>query len=255
MKLIESRQNPHFKQALKIAADRRSFPDLFLVEGEKLIREAIAAGLKPEQIFLTAKSSGNFSKFHAICTELSPGLFRELSTVVSPADALAIFRRPEHEPLHDLLGRARLILVLDRLQDPGNIGTTIRAAEAMGADTVVLLQGCCSFLNHKAVRAAMGSSFRLPVHENVDARQLLELLRAENFELIGTDMNGCSIHRFQFPGRSALILGQEGSGIAANLKKECSLLLAIPMQGQVESLNVATSAAICLYEWSKQHQA
>lgn len=252
MKIIESRQNPIFKQALKIAQDSRSFPGMVIVEGEKLIREALEAGANAVSFFKTGKSNVNLPQLNSLAIELTQPLFRELSTVTSPTDALCVFAVKEPPELAQLLKSAKMLVVLDRLQDPGNIGTIIRTSEAMGAQAVLLLNGCCSSTNTKVVRAAMGSTFRLPVYDKIAGETLFALLKKHDFTGICADMNGTSIFSTAFPERSALFLGQEGNGIAEKIAKDCAMKLAIPMQGRVESLNVATSAAICLYEWSKQ---
>ncbi len=252
MKRIESRQNPLFKQALKLSTDTRSNPDLVIVEGVKLIREAHQAGAIAQTLFLTADSTSPLPQFDVNTIELPTALFKELSTVTSPADAICIFSTKEPQPLEQLCKKAKMLVVLDRLQDPGNIGTIIRTSEAMGANAVVFLNGCCSPNNTKVVRAAMGSTFRLPIYSRVEAEDFFGLLARHQFVGICADMQGKSLHSFAFPEKSALFLGQEGSGTAEKVEKECAMKLAIPMRGRVESLNVATSAAICLYEWSKQ---
>lgn len=252
MKKIESRQNPNFKQALKFVQDSRNFPDLVLVEGEKLIDEALQAGACAKTFFMTARTENRFPQLHDISIELTPSLFKELSTVVSPADSICIFEKPAPPSLGEVVAKASLLVIFDRLQDPGNIGTIIRTSEAMGADAAILLHGSCSSNNSKVIRAAMGSNFRLPLFDRIDTEDLFTQLEKNNFVCICADMKGDSIVDFAFPDRSALFFGQEGSGVSEFIKNHCAMKLAIPMQGQVESLNVATSAAICLYEWSKQ---
>lgn len=143
-----------------------------------------------------------------------------------------------------------MLVVLDRLQDPGNIGTIIRTSEAMGASAIILLNGCCNSNNHKVIRAAMGSSFRLPVIPNVDVKNLFNLLNKNNYMTICDDMKGTNIVNYKFSEKSALFIGQEGQGLSDYIIANCRSRIAIPMYGQVESLNVATSTAICLYEWS-----
>ncbi|MEW6711926.1 MAG: RNA methyltransferase, partial [Candidatus Riflebacteria bacterium] len=100
----------------------------------------------------------------------------------------------------------------------------------------------------------MGSTFRLPAYDQIDIDNLFELLQKFEFTKICAHMSGQKLTEFSFPDRTALFLGNEGQGVAEKIKKVCAMKLAIPMYGQVESLNVATSAAICLYEWAKQHQ-
>ena len=141
-----------------------------------------------------------------------------------------------------------MLVVLDRLQDPGNIGTIMRTSEAMGASAIILLKGCCSPNNHKVIRATMGSSFRLPVIPNVDVKNLFNLLNKNNYMTICADMKGTNIVNYKFAEKSALFIGQEGQGLSDYIIANCRSRIAIPTCGQVESLNVATSTAICLYE-------
>lgn len=185
------------------------------------------------------------------CYQVPRTLMRELSTVQNPAEILAFLTPPPQPALNDILKKPGLLLVLDRLQDPGNIGTIIRTSEAMGASAIVLLKGCCSHFNHKVIRAAMGSSFRLPIAAEVERNHLFSLLKQHSFATVCADMHGQPLPSYSFPDHCAFFFGQEGQGLADEIIKECNSRLAIPMQGQVESLNVATSAAICLYEWSR----
>jgi TrmH family RNA methyltransferase len=124
----------------------------------------------------------------------------------------------------------------------------------MGADAVCCLTGTCSPDNTKVIRAAMGSSFRLPVFCKLQFAELDQSLKKAGFKTICADMKGSSIFNFTFPERCAIFLGQEGQGVEKFIKDKCSIKLAIPMPGQVESLNVAASSAIFLYEWARQQK-
>ncbi|GAB4269856.1 MAG: RNA methyltransferase [Candidatus Rifleibacteriota bacterium] len=254
MKKIESRQNPIFKEAYKVISNRKSFPDKFIVEGKKMILEAIKSGAKPEMVFIAEQLPAELAHLESLSIQIKQGLFRKLSTFVSPADAIAIFRVTINKKYETVLSESNLIVILDRIQDPGNLGTIIRTGEALGAGGIFLLKGSCSHLNHKVVRAAMGSSFRLPVFSDLIFTDLARDLKKNDFSLICADMVGTKLPDFTFPRKTALVMGQEGQGIREEIKKVCSIKLAIPMQGQVESLNVATSTAICLYEWARQQK-
>ena len=109
----------------------------------------------------------------------------------------------------------------------------------------------CNPNNHKVIRAAMGSSFRLPVVCNVDEQSLFTLLNKNGYMTICADMEGTILKNFKFAEKSVLFMGQEGQGLSDYIIANCRSRIAIPMCGQVESLNVATSTAICLYEWSR----
>ena len=255
LKQIESKANQVFKRAQK-ALSGNSDEKLILVEGHKLLDEALKSGAHPEMIFVenpeALKGRTELSRF---CFLTSRSLFRELSTVQSPTDIIAFLSPPPSPDLEAAITQSAMILVLDRLQDPGNIGTIFRTGEAMGVGLIVMLRGCCNPFNPKVIRASMGSSFRLPVAAEVKLSELLTLLKKHEISKVGADMSGQILPAFQFPSRVALFLGQEGQGLSKEILKECNSRLAIPMQGQVESLNVATSAAICLYEWARTRQA
>ena len=153
--------------------------------------------------------------------------------------------------VEDVVKEAAMLVVLDRLQDPGNIGTIMRTSEAMGVSAIILLKDCCNPNNHKVIRAAMGSSFRMPVVSNVDVQNLFKLLNKNGYLTICADMHGQILKEFNFAEKSALFMGQEGKGLSDFIIKNCKSRVAIPMCGEVESLNVATSTAICLYEWAR----
>ena len=251
MKQLESRNNPLIKRALK--ALNGNDPDgLIIVEGHKLLGEALKSGAKPQMLFVEqAEALKDKTDYADICYCISRGLFRELSTVQTPNEIIAYLTPAPSPALKDLVRKPGMLVILDRLQDPGNIGTIMRTSEAMGITGLILLQGCCNANNHKVIRAAMGSSFRLPVISNVSAKELFSILDTNGFTTICADMQGEELPKFKFPAKSALFMGQEGRGLSDYILKSCKSRLAIPMEGQVESLNVATSAAMCLYEWAR----
>ena len=195
------------------------------------------------------------SELEPVSFQISRGLLREISSVQNPTGIVAWLTPPPPPDLERAVEAARKVLVLDRLQDPGNIGTIMRTGEAMGIHLLVLLHGCCSIFNHKIARAAMGSNFRLAVCHDVNFQALAKLLKKYATPLLCADMEGTPVADFLFPHRAALVLGQEGRGLDREILNECNSRLAIPMQGRVESLNVATSAAICLYEWARSRPA
>ncbi len=254
MKQIESRNNPIIKRALK-AINNPNSENLIVVEGHKLLGEAIKSGAKPEMIFVVDEKDELVTiktiHFDNITYKISKGLMHELSTVQTPGNIIAFLTPCPTLSLEDIVKEAEMLVVLDRLQDPGNIGTIIRTSEALGVSAIILLNGCCNSNNHKVIRAAMGSSFRLPVIPNVDVKNLFNLLNKNNYMTICADMNGTNIVNYKFAEKSALFMGQEGQGLSAYIIANCRSRIAIPMCGQVESLNVATSTAICLYEWSR----
>ena len=262
MKIIESRNNPVIKRALK-ALSNPNAENLIVVEGNKLLGEALKSGATPEMIFVENEDNGlhrtlrmlaikDSINFDNITYKISRGLMRELSTVQTPSEIIT-FLKPALSPnLEDIVNDSEMLVVLDRLQDPGNIGTIMRTSEAMGASAIILMKDCCNPNNHKVIRAAMGSSFRLPFIYNVDVQKLFSILNKNGYMTICADMKGTILKDFKFSKKSAIFMGQEGKGLSDFIIKNCKFRVSIPMCGQVESLNVATSTAICLYEWARK---
>lgn len=139
-----------------------------------------------------------------------------------------------------------VVLVLDGVQDPGNFGTLVRSAEALGAAGVIALPGTVDPWNPKAVRAAVGSSFRIPIVQEPWA-SVSDTLRAAGFQLLGAAAGGTPL-RDPFPTRSALILGNEGAGLSNEVLGDVDALVSVPTRGRAESLNVAAAAAILLFQ-------
>jgi TrmH family RNA methyltransferase len=222
-------------------------PDLIVLEGLKLINEAVRSGCLLETLLIQEPAAPPVEGARETLV-LTAEVMKKLSVLECPSRVIALIRVPPPPELAPLLQKARTLLVLDRIQDPGNLGTMIRTAEALGVDGLLLLKGSCSARNLKTLRAAMGSAFRLPLYEKLAADDTLARLREHGFSLLAADMAGTPAHEYRFPEKIALILGSEGGGIESQLRSACDQVLSIPMAGAVESLNVATSAAILLYE-------
>ena len=253
MKQIDSKNNALVKKAMRISAGKSpEETSSIVVEGFKLIDEAIKSGARLQMCFIDdADTLKKHAELESKTILVPRAILKELATVQSPGNIIAYFEPGAQATLSATMAKAEVAVVLDRIQDPGNLGTIMRTSEALGASAIILLKGCCSQFNPKVIRAAMGSSFRMPVFAMPDLNSAVKLLKQHSFTCIATGMDGIHLPNFSFPGKSALFFGQEGQGLHKQIFAECTVTLAIPMQGQVESLNVATSVAICLYEWSR----
>lgn len=181
------------------------------------------------------------------------GLFKSLAATESPQGVLALVR-PRRWQLEDLFGPRALVVVLDGLQDPGNAGTVVRAAEAFGATGVAFLAGCVNPFNPKAIRASAGSAFRAPLVTGLQGAQFRAAARARGVAIYSAEPSGgVPASSADFRGPCALVVGAEGRGLAAG-EWEDARRVSIPTRG-VESLNAAVSAAILLYEASRQRGA
>lgn len=264
--LIQSAQNQRVKDLQALLRDgppkRRSSSSLMedaaadetiriAVEGEKLVNEALKSGLVPLEVFVQDGMERLFPflrEHENLLARVPPELLKKISLLETPPKIIGVFRPPDHPTLGQAIRKARTVVVLDRVQDPGNVGSIIRSCEALGANFLVLLRGSCSRFNQKVMRAAMGSWFRLPVYDQILPEELWEILEEQQFSARGADSGGDPIHRVAWPRKTALIFGAEGQGLHKDVAKRCHSMIGIPISPDVESLNVAVSVAICLHE-------
>ncbi|MCC3159003.1 RNA methyltransferase [Hymenobacter sp. 15J16-1T3B] len=217
----------------------------FLVEGAKSLRELLSSELQPERLLLTAEFAAQPG------LRLPPGVpvdvvsgeeLTRLGTLQTNDAGLAIVRTPDEPPLRPQPGQ--LLLALDQVRDPGNVGTLIRLADWYGLPGVVLSDTCADAWNPKTVAATMGSFTRVPVWQR-DLPAWLGQLPAE-LPVYGADLHGDNVHRLQLRPTGVLVMGSESHGLTEPVEACLTQRLHIPGRGQAESLNVAISAAILL---------
>ena len=230
---------------------------LAVVEGPKLVREACGSGLEVEEILVASSKLAAFRKenwFETAGAELcgvSDKLFHSLSDTVTSQGILAVVRMPA-APLDSLLTGESLLLVAHQVQDPGNLGTLARSAEAFGATALLLTTRTVSPLNPKAIRASAGSLFRLPVAGPLAPASLAPRLRRSRIRLIAATPDGTTDFRqADYRGGLALVVGSEGGGISPGLGVFDDEIR-VPTAKGVDSLNVAAAAAIVLCEAARQ---
>jgi TrmH family RNA methyltransferase len=230
--------------------------ELFVAEGVRAVEEVLRSGLAVRGILVAPQLDG--AQRGAALSEAirQSGLetasvteteFRSAAETESPQGVLAIAEIPRRS-LEDFAGRERSrLLVLDGVQDPGNLGTIIRTAAALGVDATIALPGTVDPWNAKVVRAAMGASFRHPVL-NQSFDEMLAFISADSVELWGAEMSGGSIEDAQPPAKLAIAVGNEGGGLSSSLREHVTRFVSIPIAGEVESLNVAVATGIILHQ-------
>lgn len=230
---------------------------LAVVEGPKLVREAGRSGLEVEEILVASSKLAAFREEDwsgaagAELCRVSDRLFRSLSDTVTSQGILAVVRIPA-APLDSLLSGEPLLLVAHQVQDPGNLGTLARSAEAFGATGLLLTTRTVSPLNPKAVRASAGSLFRLPIAGPAAPASLAPRLRRNRVRLMAAVPDGTTDFRqADYRGGLALVVGSEGGGIPPGLGP-FDAEVRVPTAKGVDSLNVAVAAAIVLCEAAKQ---
>lgn len=269
LRRIEGRHNPLVKQ-LRQAFSRAELTESgdCAIDGLRIIEEAIRSSLRFSAVFFRESAQDRADRLlpqiaAQVETLLLPDkLFDSLVPSESPQGVAALVRLKEFS-LDDVFERLQIgpVVVIAGLQDPGNLGTILRSAEAFGCAGVILCEGTVSLFNSKVVRGSAGSVFRLPlVHGRGKSTNKLEdvfeKLRAKAIRLVATSSHkGTSVDQADLKGASAIFFGNEGVGLSRDIMAEMDEFISIPHAAQVESLNAGVAASIVLYEAARQRNA
>lgn len=260
---LRSRANPRYKR-LRALRDGRGGGELCLVEGPKLLAEALAAGVSLVEAAFAERAEKTLAGREALAAlrergvplqRLAPELLASLSGTDSSQGVLAIARRPRFR-LEQVFRGTPLVLVIDGVQDPGNVGALLRSAEAAAATGALLTAGSADPLSWKALRGSMGSAFRLPHVAGFEIVSLLHELAGRGLAVLATAGDGERRYdEADFTRPTAIVVGQEGSGLAAAVKQQAAACLRIPLAPPVESLNVGVAGALVLFEAARQRRS
>ncbi len=278
--MITSTKNPRIVNARKLMQRKhRRQQDRFLVEGLQLLGMAVemmaqSSRVQPREVFYCESLfSGNtaprlladLTRAGAEAIPVAENVLNTLSERDTSQGITATFSLSALEwPLPALLAALggapaarRLVLLLDRLQDPGNLGTLIRTADAVGAAAVILLEPCVDPFDPKTVRGSMGSLLTVPFSRAAAPGAVLPQLAALGFKLVGADASqGSTAWRGDaLSGAAALVLGNEARGLSADVQPWLSHFVSLPLRGHAESLNVSVAGGVLLYEWLRVNQA
>ncbi len=262
---ITSLQNATVKLAAGLQQKkRRDDSGLFAVEGVRLCEELLSSNWEIEFGLYTEAAENHERASRVIkaaaprcpMTRVSEAVFAKAAETKQPQGVLLIARQAV-VPLGRLLNdENRLLVIIDGVQDPGNMGTLIRTADAAGADAVILTPGSADPFSGKALRAGMGSLFHLPLAIDISPAELIDACRQHRIRLCATALESAACYlNTDLRGSLAVIFGNEGNGVSAELLAQADEKLYIPIYGQAESLNVTAAAAIILYEAARQRRA
>lgn len=275
---ITSHHNQLIKEAIRLKEkpDRRK--NSFIIEGPRLIQAALEAGAGIETVFFTERfarrnESGVFlddliekvllSRSGAegqaasgmLVAEITEDILSRLADTGTPQGVVAVVSYVPPDMQEIVLRDAPFFVVCDGVADPGNLGTIIRIADAAGADCVVALPGTCNAFSPKCIRATAGSLFNVPVTYS-DPVTFLAYLKKREIPLYVADAHAeRSLYSADFRGAFAIVFGNESCGVSEALKLSSESAIRIPIMGRAESLNVAMSASVCLYEAARQRLA
>lgn len=247
---ITSTKNERIKALVKLKKKKyREEAGLFLIEGEKSVGEAIASGSAISQILLNEEQQEKFAPILEACDlekiELllcSPHVMDAVGDAKTSQGILAV---ASSASLNAQIGDG-MVVVLEDVADPQNVGTIIRTADAVGAGGVILTAGCADFLSPKAIRASMGSIFHIPIVAEREISHVLEELKSKNMTIVAGHLQGRGDFDFH-NDRIAIVVGNESRGVSHTVEQMADVLYKIPIYGQAESLNVAVAAGILLY--------
>ena len=259
---ITATSNPHIKEAVAIREKRKKYGhDAFLLEGPHLVEMALRSGTPMQEIFFTGDyaSHGGGDQLLRQAARTGTRMFQvtgpilaRLSDTETPQGIVAI---ASYRPISlDAITprKVPLFAVIDGIQDPGNLGTIIRTADAAGADAVILLPGSCDAFMPKAIRSSAGSLLTVPIVYS-DHHALVPLLRKRSVRLCVTDVHASpTLYSADLSGPLAFVFGNEAHGASEEILRAADIRVKIPIFGKAESLNVAAAAAVCMYEAVRQ---
>ncbi len=269
---ITSPDNKIVKDAAALAEKkRRDLAGCYVVEGPNLIREALKQGVKLRSVFFEQTGGESASREEELAQlislaagsnlpmelyALSREAFSKIAQTDTPQGVLAVAEKKNDTEEDFFKAKAGNVLVLDRIQDPGNLGTLLRTAEAAGLSGAMLLKGCGDVYSPKAVRAAAGTLFRLPLLFVATPREAMDILHKNNKRIYATAARDSTFYfRCALAENAAIVVGNEGNGVAEEFLTGADQIISIPMEGSTESLNAALAGGIIMYEALRQRMS
>lgn len=258
-KMITSTSNAQVKNLVQLIkkSKARTEQGVYVVEGIKMFQEAPRSEIIKAYVSETLFEKGTIREsLKQVPYEiLKDDIFCHVSDTKTPQGVLCIMQQ-KHYTLEQLTaGKCPLLLVLENLQDPGNLGTMMRTAEGAGVTGVLLSRGCVDIYNPKTIRSTMGSVYRVPFLYTDHLLMDMERLHEKGIITYAAHLKGKGYYdEASYKGPTAFLIGNEGNGLSDELSKMAKQYIKIPMEGQLESLNAAVAAAILMYEASRQRR-
>lgn len=262
MNVIQSSQNSTIKEIKGLHLKKnRDASGHYFVEGIRFVNDAIDNNQTIVKMVVSDKlESLNggpelIEKVKAACTEcylVPEKLFNEISDTQTPQGVLAVLKKREFV-LDEIIEQGSSLVLLDNLQDPGNVGTIVRTADAAGVSAVLMSKGCVDLYSPKVLRSTMGSVFHMPIFEGLSINETIKMLKKFGYKVIASHLAGRNNYYDEdLTGKSAIIVGNEANGISEETAALADRLVKIPMPGKAESLNASVAASIMIYEIVRQ---
>ena len=257
--MITSTSNIQVKELLRLQkkSREREKEGVFIVEGprmaEEIPRERIVKLYVSESFQAKCVKEKN-DRFIQEAEVMSDTVFAHVSDTKTPQGILAVVRRMEYTA-EDILGETPHVLVLENIQDPGNLGTIVRTGEGAGITGVIMSNGTVDIYNPKTIRATMGSIYRVPFCYAENMQEVMQKLKKCKIQTYAAYLEGSSVHDAQnYKEATAFLIGNEGNGLTRELAESADWRIRIPMCGKVESLNAGIASAILMYEAQRQRR-
>ncbi|MCI5621553.1 MAG: RNA methyltransferase [Lachnospiraceae bacterium] len=256
--MITSNSNPQVKNIIQLVkkAKARNEQRLFVVEGVKMFAEAPKEWIRQVYVSESFETKKEHKELlaHVSCEVVSDSVFKTMSDTQTPQGILALLQQPSYG-VEDLLNQPAHLLVLEDIQDPGNLGTMFRTGEGAGISGIIMSRGTVDVFNPKVVRSTMGSIFRVPFFVAEDLKGIIEELKRRDVKHYAAHLLGsCSYDEPDYTGATAFLIGNEGNGLSDDIASLADCRIRIPMAGQVESLNAAIAATLLMYEAARQRR-
>lgn len=257
--IITSKDNSAVKHAAKLlkSAKYRRQEESFLAEGIRLCLDAALSGVEIRQLFYTQEAFEKYPEDVKLLQEraektllLSGRLMNSLSDTVTPQGVLCVCSMLDKMDSLDKIDASGHLLGLEDIQDPSNLGTILRTAEALGVGGVILTRGCCDIYSPKVLRGSMGAVFRLPLTVADTMEQAVKELKRKGFVTLAAvpDREAENVTRIDFTLPAAVLVGNEGNGLKPETISACDRRVTIPMLGRAESLNASIAAGLLMWE-------
>lgn len=256
---ITSTGNQRVRELLQLRKKSRvrNTEGVFIAEGSRMTGEAPAEDLVRLYVSETyyKKHGQELGKYQKEPEILADSVFDYVSDTKSPQGILALVRQPVYS-FSAILGRKKpLILVLDKLQDPGNLGTIFRTAEAAGVTGILMSRDCVDIFNPKTIRSTMGAVYRLPFLYLEDIESGMERLKDNHVHIYAAHLKGKNVYdKEDYTGGTAFLIGNEGNGLRPKAAQCAHTWVQIPMQGKADSLNAAVAASVLMFEAARQRR-
>ena len=259
MQQITSKENAVIKHIIKLKEKKyRTEYNEFIIEGAKIIKEAIEENVNIKNIIISEEALNNELVEKQLKTVIetqnyilvSNSIFKVLSEVEKPQGVLAIIEKKTYN--NEIDYTQDLILILDNIQDPGNLGTIIRTADSVGLTQILVSKGTVDCYNSKVLRSTMGAIFRVNIIEIENLEKSIEEIKQNKFKVVITSLQtNKSIYDIKL-NKVAIVIGNEANGVSKEIKELADINAIIPMKGKTESLNASVATGVILYEYLRQ---